>query len=990
MYVEIPAGVTSVDALIVAGGGGGAFSGGGAGGLIDTTRSGSPYLVGDADDSGSVELRVLVGAGGNPGRVSSFASGDYGSRGGESFLERETDGGVVKATAVGGGGGVSRNYSNDGGGYISGVGGGSGSGAVVWTTQGKAVADQPGGSDTDAGSLGNAGGDAQIGNTCSSAQGDITAVAGGGGGAGTAGKKGWKPDCDFGSVSGEGGAGLSSSITGVDTTLAAGGELSGGSVFYAGGGAGGRQNDSKTEPNVDGGIGGGGDTTYLGSHVASRDTNTGGGGGGVVLAPDEVETDVSTSSQTGSAGDSGIVVIRYSLPSVAIDQSDSDVAFGETLGLSATLGPGGGSVEWSSDDAACTFDNTSSSTPTLTPAFNAGQSCDVTVSQTGGSQGDSQDTITVSVVKANQASLTVTNSGDIGFEGSVELAVTGGSGDGLVSWSESCTNFVISGTTLSTTAAVNTTCTVTAEKASSTNYNSATATKDFTVGKASPVFDSYDPVSAQVGSADVTLDDPTVQVNGSAFTAGSIGWTSADDTVADVTGSTLSFESVGETTLTATFTPTDSSSYETVTLAVTVTVTAVPPAPRGGNDDDEATPVPTAGPTVGPAVPGRPGVPGGVPGRPGGNPGGVVSPGVTPGGGTPPPPPGGTSGNPIPPERPGATIGGQPVPTTTTASPGGRGVSVSAGGVDVGVDVPDGGDGAGGVIDRGGIPEPVVTPGQGKTVSGAGAAPGSVVDVWLPGRGGNAPTNIAQIPVGADGTFSADVDVFAGSGEPLPIGRNVVQIVTTNAEGEDIVVDMPFTITQGEPTPEVLRATNETPNAPVVGVVATNRGEPEQVTIDSEPTQGSIRVTADAWDFTISVDTATSSVQGSDTTTTIAATNTTEVTVSGSGFMADTRVDVWAFSTPTLLASATVTTEGTATVTVELDPTVLTGEHTLQLQAVGDDGYVRTANLPVTLTDTPPTTTNTANSLLWWTVGLIALIILAAVVTTLVIRSRQS
>jgi hypothetical protein len=214
--------------------------------------------------------------------------------------------------------------------------------------------------------------------------------------------------------------------------------------------------------------------------------------------------------------------------------------------------------------------------------------------------------------------------------------------------------------------------------------------------------------------------------------------------------------------------------------------------------------------------------------------------------------------------------------------------------------------------------------------------------------------------------------------------------VTTNAEGETIVVDMPFTLTQGEPTPEVLRSTGETPNAPVVGVVATNKGEPEQVTIDSDPTQGSVRVTADAWGFDIRVDTTTSSVRGSESTTTIAATNTTEVSVSGSGFMADTRVDVWAFSTPTLLASATVTTEGTATVTVELDPTTLTGEHTLQLQAVGDDGFIRTANLPVTLSNTTASTTNTANSLLWWTVALIGLIILAAIITTLVIRRRQA
>ncbi|AVG23542.1 Fn3 domain-containing protein [Pontimonas salivibrio] len=424
---------------------------------------------------------------------------------------------------------------------------------------------------------------------------------------------------------------------------------------------------------------------------------------------------------------------------------------------------------------------------------------------------------------------------------------------------------------------------------------------------------------------------------------------------------------------------------ETVTVSVS---TPALPSSGGGDDDDEATPVPTVGPTAGPAVPGRPGVPGGVPGRPGGG----IPGGVTPGGGTPPPPPGGTAGSPVTPERPGATVGGVPVPTTTTASPGGRGVSVSAGGVDVGVDVPDGGDGAGGVIDRGGTPEPVVTPGQGKTVSGAGAAPGSVVDVWLPGRGGNAPTNIAQIPVGEDGTFSADVDVFAGSGEPLPIGRNVVQIVTTNAEGETIVVDMPFTLTQGQPTPEVLRSTGETPNAPAVGIINTNKGDPTVTRVMSVPDRGIVSVESDTWAFTVGINTTRGVVEGADTDTVIRTTSNTEVTVSGSGFMADTRVDVWAFSTPTLLGNATVDSDGTVSVTVTVTPQSLeVGAHTLQLQAVGQDGFIRTSNLPIEIQDTPAslTTGDSAGTLLWWTVSIAAAIIVLALLVAYLLRRRQ-
>lgn len=416
------------------------------------------------------------------------------------------------------------------------------------------------------------------------------------------------------------------------------------------------------------------------------------------------------------------------------------------------------------------------------------------------------------------------------------------------------------------------------------------------------------------------------------------------------------------------------------TVTVTVSTPALPSS--GGGGDDTATPTPTASPSV----PGR-----GIPGR--GIPGGAGNPGVTPGAGAPPPPPGGSPGNPIPPERPGASIGGVPVPTTTTGSPGGRGVSVSAGGVDVGVDVPDPGDGRGGVIDRDGTPEPVVTPGQGTTVSGAGAAPGSVVDVWLPGRGNTGPTNVAQIPVGPDGTFSADVDVFAGSDEPLPIGRNVVQIVTTNAEGENIVVDMPFTLTQGEPLPEVFRDTQQTPNAPVEGIVNTNKGDPTLTRVTSVPDQGLVNVESDTWVFTIQVNTQDAAVEGEDTNTVIRMAQNSDVTVTGFGFMPDTRVDVWAFSTPTLLGNAIVDDNGTVSVTVALTPQALTiGDHTLQLQAVGEDGFIRSSNLPVTIQDTPlaAPTSDSAATLLWWVVGVTGVLVAVIITITLIARQRRN
>ena len=362
-------------------------------------------------------------------------------------------------------------------------------------------------------------------------------------------------------------------------------------------------------------------------------------------------------------------------------------------------------------------------------------------------------------------------------------------------------------------------------------------------------------------------------------------------------------------------------------------------------------------------------------------PGGGVGPGGVP------PVPGGVPGVPVPPERPSGTVGGVPVPTTTTASPGGRGVSVSAGGVTVGVDVPDPGDGAGGVVDRGGVPEPVVVPGQVKTISGGGVAAGSVVEVWVPTRAGS--TRVAQIPVGADGEFSADVNVFDAVGEVLPVGRNVAQLVTTNTAGEQVVVDMPFTIIQGDPVPEVVRDTGEVPNAPVVGAVVTTAGQVDtNPQISSDPSANTVVVDGTSWAVSVAVSDS-STVAGEGQTTTIRSTPGSGFTVAGSGFQPETRVDVWVFSSPTLLGSATVTDGGTITVTVEFDEQLTVGEHTLQVQAVAEDGFIRATNLPVTLQPASQTTSEGANVLLWASISA-GILVLIALLTIIAIRRRQA
>ncbi|AVG24350.1 hypothetical protein C3B54_111407 [Pontimonas salivibrio] len=77
--------------------------------------------------------------------------------------------------------------------------------------------------------------------------------------------------------------------------------------------------------------------------------------------------------------------------------------------------------------------------------------------------------------------------------------------------------------------------------------------------------------------------------------------------------------------------------------------------------------------------------------------------------------------------------------------------------------------------------------------------------------------------------------------------------------------------------------------------------------------------------------------------------------VSGVGFMAGTRADVWLFSEPALLGTVTIDENGEFSGEVGIDPDLIpTGEHTLQLQGVGTDGYVKAANMGVFVDDAQP------------------------------------
>lgn len=235
--------------LIVAGGGGAgtqSAGGGGAGGLL----SGSGLTI----DTNSTYL-VTVGSGGAGAPAGTSGACVAGVSGTSSSFS------MVTTTAVGGGG--SGSYRVAGG--LPGSSGGSGGGGAIPLgaggagTSGQGFAGGQGGTDTN----------------------NNLDVGGGGGGAGAAGVS--YNDANT-AIRGDGGIGVSSSISGTAT-------------YYAGGGGGATHNG--TRPGT-GGLGGGGNGANTNLNGSNGTANTGGGGGGG-----------SEWSNTGGNGGSGVVIISY-------------------------------------------------------------------------------------------------------------------------------------------------------------------------------------------------------------------------------------------------------------------------------------------------------------------------------------------------------------------------------------------------------------------------------------------------------------------------------------------------------------------------------------------------------------------------------------------------------------------------------------------------------------------------------------------------------
>lgn len=272
--------------------------------------------------------------------------------------------------------------------------------------------------------------------------------------------------------------------------------------------------------------------------------------------------------------------------------------------------------------------------------------------------------------------------------------------------------------------------------------------------------------------------------------------------------------------------------------------------------------------------------------------------------------------------------------------------------------------------------------GQSAAVSGSGAYPGSFVQLWLPsGTTSREPARsreFSRISVRSDASFTSGVSFAAGSLEmSVPIGRQVLQVVGYDERGNQTVVDMTINIGQGPPAPEPNRQVGELPALAAGQSLGTSGGMPEAVSVTGLPDRGIAVVEGSGWVVSVSVSRDNGVVENADGSVLVRLDQSSLGTTSGSGFLPGTLATVWLFSEPTLMATVTVDENGEFSSEFLVDARVIApGEHTLQVQGVGTDGYIKAANLGVVVEEQPvELTTESASGLLWWVLGFFGLVL---------------
>jgi hypothetical protein len=215
-------------------------------------------------------------------------------------------------------------------------------------------------------------------------------------------------------------------------------------------------------------------------------------------------------------------------------------------------------------------------------------------------------------------------------------------------------------------------------------------------------------------------------------------------------------------------------------------------------------------------------------------------------------------------------------------------------------------------------------------------------------------------------------------------------VVGYDERGNQTVVDMTINIGQGAPAPERNRQVGELPALAAGQSLGTSGGMPEIVSVTGIPDSGSVVVEGGGWAVSVIADRDNGVVENTAGNVLVRLDQSSRGTTSGSGFLPGTLATVWLFSEPTLMATVTVDENGEFSSEFLVDSRLIApGEHTLQIQGVGTDGFIKAANLGVVVEEPVVLSASGASALMTWVAVIVALIGMLVVVTLLASRRRR-
>jgi hypothetical protein len=179
--------------------------------------------------------------------------------------------------------------------------------------------------------------------------------------------------------------------------------------------------------------------------------------------------------------------------------------------------------------------------------------------------------LTITRPKASQTPISITSSNSVNYGSTITLTTTGGSGNGLISFTTTgtCTTSFSGGNYILTPGDVGSSCAIVATKAADDDFFVAnSASQTITINKTTPTLSGFSNIFKTFGDPTFTISEPTV--SGSA--PGVFTYSSSNTDVAILTGTTINVAGYGSSTITATFTPTSTTNYNSVIASLVMSV----------------------------------------------------------------------------------------------------------------------------------------------------------------------------------------------------------------------------------------------------------------------------------------------------------------------------------------------------------------------------------------------------------------------------------